>query len=106
MEEPKERSRPTQRALDWRVRAAFSGVFLAQANSVKMAFPCPSRQQVTHAVRCGQRNRINYPKPWSKVRHKECATQALEKVQSFFRLVRESFAIECSKVLFLLGHRT
>jgi len=42
--------RPTQRALDWRVRAAFSIVFLAQANSVKMALPYPTRQQVTQTV--------------------------------------------------------
>ena len=41
----------TQRALDWRVRAAFSGVFSAQASSVKMALSHPSRQQVTHTVR-------------------------------------------------------
>ena len=40
----------TQRALDWRVRAAFSGVFLAQANPVKIVSSHPSRQQVTPAV--------------------------------------------------------
>jgi len=28
----------------------FQAVFLAQASSVKMALPRPSRQQVTHAV--------------------------------------------------------
>jgi len=44
------KSQPTQRALDWRVRAAFSSVFLAQASSVKKALSCPSRQQVTQAV--------------------------------------------------------
>ena len=45
--------RLTQRALDWRVRAAFFKPFLlAQASSVKMALSCPSRQPVTQAVRC------------------------------------------------------
>ncbi len=44
--------RPTKRALDWRVRAAFFKPFLlAQASSVKMALSCPSRQPVTQAVR-------------------------------------------------------
>jgi len=41
---------PTQHAPDWRVRAAFSNVFFAQADSVKMALPQPSRQQVMQAV--------------------------------------------------------
>ncbi len=30
----------------------FQAVFLAQANSAKMALPCPARQQVTHTVGC------------------------------------------------------
>ena len=41
---------PTQRALDWRVRAAFSSVFFGSGNSVKTTFSRPSRQQVTHTV--------------------------------------------------------
>jgi len=40
----------TQRALDWRVRAAFLSIFLALASSAKMALPHPTRQQVTQTV--------------------------------------------------------
>jgi len=35
------RVRPTQRALDWRVRAAFFGIFLAQTTSVKWRYLVP-----------------------------------------------------------------
>jgi len=44
--------RPTQRALDWRVRAAFSSVSLAQASFVKAVLSRSAQRRLIQTLGC------------------------------------------------------
>jgi hypothetical protein len=73
-----------------------------EVGSGKAALSPPAHPQVTHTVRCGQRNRINDPKPWQMSVAKSARPELGESSVFFLARPRELRG-KMSKGLVLIG---